>query len=57
MDIQGAIRATMEQLPALGLGFLGGMLFMRGSYMKMLRWLKTMVARQQHEINRMRNRN
>lgn len=57
MDIQGAIRATMEQLPALGLGFLGGMLFMRGSYMKMLRWLKTMVARQQREINRMRNWN
>ena len=54
MDIQGAIRATMEQLPALGLGFLGGMLFMRGSYMKVLRWLKTMVARQQREINRLK---
>lgn len=57
MDIQGAIRATMEQLPALGLGFLGGMLFMRKNYMVLLRWLKTMVARQQREINRMRNWN
>lgn len=57
MDIQGAIQATIKQLPALGLGFLGGMLFMRGSYMRMLRWLKTMVARQQREINRMRNWN
>lgn len=55
MDIHGALRATLDQLPALGLGFLGGMLFMRKNYMVLLRSLKTMVARQQGEINRMKN--
>ena len=57
MTLHSFVMGFLMLLPAAVAGFVCGMLYMRGSYMKMLRWLKTMVARQQREINRMRNWN
>ena len=45
--------AFLAQLPALGIGFVAGMLFMRGNYLRVIKWLRVQIARQNREMNRM----
>ena len=53
MDWHGVLMAFLAQLPALGIGFVAGMLFMRGNYLRVIKWLRTQIARQNREMNRM----
>ena len=53
MDLYGITMAFLAQLPALGIGFIAGMLFMRGNYMRIIRWQKTIISRQQRKMNDM----
>lgn len=53
MDISGIVAAFLMQLPALGIGFIAGMLFMRGNYLRVIRWQKTIITRQQRQMNNM----
>lgn len=53
MDWHGVLMAFLAQLPALGIGFVAGMLFMRGNYLRVIKWLRTQIARQNRELNRM----
>jgi hypothetical protein len=53
MDLYGITMAFLVQLPALGIGFIAGMLFMRGNYLRVIRWLKVVIARQQRQMNSM----
>ncbi len=43
---------TLIELPALAIGFVGGMLFMRGNYLRVIRWLKTVIRQQQRDLQK-----
>ena len=53
MDYQDILTACLTQLPALGLGFLAGMIFQRGNYLRVIKWMRVQIARQQRQINSM----
>ena len=52
IDLYGIVMAFLMQLPALGIGFVAGMLFMRGNYLRVIKWLRVQIARQQRDMNR-----
>lgn len=52
MDFHGVVILTLIELPALLIGFVGGMLFMRGNYLRVIRWLKTMIRQQQRDLQK-----
>ena len=53
MDWNGIVMAALMQLPALLIGFVAGMLFMRGNYLRVIKWLRVQIARQQRDMSRM----
>ena len=53
MDFHGVVMAFLAQLPALGIGFVAGMLFMRGNYLRVIKRLRVQIARQQRDMSRM----
>jgi len=50
-----SIREMVMQLVALGLGFFGGMMAMRESYLGIIRGLKKLIKEQDQEIENMIN--
>ena len=52
MDFHGVVTLTLMQLPALIIGFVGGMLFMRGNYLPVIRWLRSVIRQQQRDMRR-----
>lgn len=53
MDIHGIAMAFLMQLPALGIGFFAGALFMRENYLRIIKWQKRIIARQNRNMARM----
>ena len=53
MHDQGIMAEILTKLPALFIGFIGGMLFMRGNYLRVIKWMRAQIARQNREMNRM----
>ena len=52
IDLHGAVILTLIQLPALGIGFVAGMLFMRGNYLRVIRWLRGIIRQQDRALQR-----
>ena len=53
MDWYGYYMAALMGLPFLLLGFVCGMLFMRGNYIRVIRGLGLMLKRQERELLRL----